>query len=175
LVAAQSIRFTDTTLRDGERTPGVVFSPTDKRAIATRLDEVDVSRIEAGNPRISEEERDAVRAVVIFVLSRAEKAEINTAVELGVDGAYIFPKEEEFDLTSTDYETDGFDSASAASRYAIDQGLDVTFYGFDIGRTTTEFIDHFFEQVDENIARTVSLVDQIDIANPWPTRLSSNT
>jgi len=79
LVAAQSIRFTDTTLRDGERTPGVVFSPTDKRAIATRLDQVGVSRIEAGNPRISEEERDAVRAVVdadldavMFVLSRAE-------------------------------------------------------------------------------------------------------
>jgi isopropylmalate/homocitrate/citramalate synthase len=167
------VRLADTTLRDGEQTPGVVFSPSDKLAIARRLDEIGVSRIEAGNPRISEEERAAIAAIAeeklsadIFVLARAEKEEIDRAVDLGVDGVYVFPKEDEFDLSETDYETHGFDSAFAASRYAIDQGLDVTFYGFDVGRTSLEWIEHFFGRINEDIVSTVSLVDQVGIANP---------
>ena len=44
----------DATLRDGEQTPGVVFDIADKIAIAEKLDEVGVERIEAGMPAVSE-------------------------------------------------------------------------------------------------------------------------
>ena len=40
----------DATLRDGEQTPGVVFSVADKVAIAEKLAEIGVDRIEAGMP-----------------------------------------------------------------------------------------------------------------------------
>ena len=42
----------DATLRDGEQTPGVVFSVADKVAIAEKLDEIGVDRIEAGMPAV---------------------------------------------------------------------------------------------------------------------------
>jgi hypothetical protein len=51
----------DATLRDGEQTPGVVFSVADKIAIAEKLDEVGVDRIEAGMPAVSEQDFQAIR------------------------------------------------------------------------------------------------------------------
>src|SRR5260370_17038638 len=48
-----TVHFYDTTLRDGEQTVGVVLSPQQKLEIARKLDELGVSRIEAGFPRVS--------------------------------------------------------------------------------------------------------------------------
>ena len=47
------VRFYDTTLRDGEQTVGVVLSPQQKLEIARKLDELGVSRIEAGAMQLS--------------------------------------------------------------------------------------------------------------------------
>ncbi len=47
------VRFYDTTLRDGEQTVGVVLSPQQKLEIARKLDELGISRIEAGFPKVS--------------------------------------------------------------------------------------------------------------------------
>src|SRR5439155_18887296 len=57
------VRFYDTTLRDGEQTVGVVFTPDQKLAIAHALDELGVERIEAGFPRVSEDDRRAVELI----------------------------------------------------------------------------------------------------------------
>src|SRR6202795_2978516 len=54
------VRFYDTTLRDGEQTVGVVLSPQQKLEIAHKLDELGVSRIEAGFPRVSAEDAEAI-------------------------------------------------------------------------------------------------------------------
>ena len=48
---SRTIRFYDTTLRDGEQTVGVIFSPQQKLEIAKKLDELGVGRIEAGFPK----------------------------------------------------------------------------------------------------------------------------
>ena len=57
----KTIRFYDTTLRDGEQTVGVVFSAQQKLAIARKLDGLGVSRIEAGFPRVSPEDAEAIQ------------------------------------------------------------------------------------------------------------------
>ena len=49
----EKVSIHDATLRDGEQTPGIVFSVADKIAIARKLDEVGVDRIEAGMPAVS--------------------------------------------------------------------------------------------------------------------------
>ena len=55
---SRTIRFYDTTLRDGEQTVGVVFSPQQKLEIARKLDELGVGRIEAGFPKVSAEDAE---------------------------------------------------------------------------------------------------------------------
>ncbi|NIO21643.1 MAG: homoaconitate hydratase, partial [Candidatus Aenigmarchaeota archaeon] len=47
----------DSTLREGEQTPGVVFSIEDKLRIAKKLDEVGIQQIESGFPAASEKQR----------------------------------------------------------------------------------------------------------------------
>ena len=51
------VRIFDTTLRDGEQTPGVSVNPEKKLKIAFRLDELGVDAIEAGFPVVSQGER----------------------------------------------------------------------------------------------------------------------
>ncbi len=54
----------DSTLREGEQTPGVIFSIEEKLTIARKLDEVGVPQIEAGFPAASEKQRKCVDALV---------------------------------------------------------------------------------------------------------------
>src|ERR1700704_2562007 len=73
----------DATLRDGEQTPGVVFDIADKIAIAEKLDEVGVERIEAGMPAVSEMDFQAIKEITrlnlkarIYTFARAMNADI---------------------------------------------------------------------------------------------------
>ena len=60
-VSAKTIRFYDTTLRDGEQTVGVVLVPSAEAEIALKLDELGIERIEAGFPRVSPEDAEAIQ------------------------------------------------------------------------------------------------------------------
>src|SRR4051794_41614662 len=53
----------DTTLRDGEQTVGVVLGPDEKLEIARLLDELGIDRIEAGFPRVSDDDWQAVERI----------------------------------------------------------------------------------------------------------------
>jgi isopropylmalate/homocitrate/citramalate synthase len=57
------VQLHDATLRDGEQTPGVVFSVQDKVAIAEKLAEVGVDRIEAGMPAVSDQDFEAIKQI----------------------------------------------------------------------------------------------------------------
>ncbi|MDD1644860.1 MAG: 2-isopropylmalate synthase, partial [Methanomicrobiales archaeon] len=57
----EGIRFFDTTLRDGEQTPGVSLTPSGKLEIATKVADVGVHVVEAGSVAASEGEREAIR------------------------------------------------------------------------------------------------------------------
>jgi hypothetical protein len=69
---AGPVRFYDTTLRDGEQTVGVVLDPQQKLALARKLDEMGVSRIEAGFPRVSAQDSEAIK----LILEAGLKAEV---------------------------------------------------------------------------------------------------
>ncbi len=60
---APKIEILDTTLRDGEQQPRVVFSRQDKVRIAKKLDEMGVHRIEVGNAVVSSEDADAIKEI----------------------------------------------------------------------------------------------------------------
>ena len=84
------VEIHDATLRDGEQTPGIVFDIADKIAIAEKLDEVGVERIEAGMPAVSEMDFEAIKQISklglksrIYTFARAMNADIDKAVECG--------------------------------------------------------------------------------------------
>src|SRR5690348_7908491 len=86
----------DTTLRDGEQTVGVVLNPDEKLEIARLLDELGIDRIEAGFPRVSQDDWDAVRLISdaglraeVWGFSRAVPADLEALVELGVRASVI--------------------------------------------------------------------------------------
>ena len=90
------VGFYDTTLRDGEQTVGVVLDPEQKLEIARLLDDLEIDRIEAGFPRVSPDDWDAVRLISeaglraeVWGFSRAVPADLEALVELGVQASVI--------------------------------------------------------------------------------------
>lgn len=78
------IEIMDTTLRDGEQTSGVSFSPSEKLTIAQiLLTEVKVDRIEVASARVSEGELDAVKKITRWAKSKGilKKIEVLTFVD----------------------------------------------------------------------------------------------
>ena len=89
----EQIRIHDVTLRDGEQQTGIVFRRQDKVAIAKKLAEAGVHRIEAGMPAVSGEDEAAIKDIValglsseIFSFARCMPADVKLAKECGVDG-----------------------------------------------------------------------------------------
>src|SRR5207247_3313001 len=129
----------DTTLRDGEQTVGVVLSPEDKLEIARLLDGLGIERIEAGFPRVSEDDRRAVELVAgagldaeIWGFSRAVPADLELLVELGVAASVI-----ESPISDLKLEAIGVDRETmlgritSAMRFAADHGIRAAFFGVD--------------------------------------------
>ena len=86
----------DTTLRAGGQTVGVVLSPEDKLEIARALDEAGIDRIEAGFPRVSDDDWRAVELIAaaglraeVWGFSRAVRGDVEALVELGVPASVI--------------------------------------------------------------------------------------
>jgi 2-isopropylmalate synthase len=80
------IRIFDTTLRDGEQTPGVSVDSQHKINIAIKLDELGVDAIEAGFPIVSEGERKAIKTIVRQGL-KAEVCGLARSVQTDIDAA----------------------------------------------------------------------------------------
>ncbi|EQD52696.1 Pyruvate carboxyltransferase domain protein, partial [mine drainage metagenome] len=81
----------DETLRDGEQTPGVHFSPEEKLRIAELLSEIGVPLIDAGIPVVSEEEARAVRRLAtaglkadILASARTVPGDVDAVIASGV-------------------------------------------------------------------------------------------
>ena len=92
-----NVRIFDTTLRDGEQTPGVSLSPQQKLDIAQKIDDLGVDAIEAGFPVISKGENEAIKMISkaglkaqVCGLARANKADIDAAADAGLQYVHTF-------------------------------------------------------------------------------------
>lgn len=89
----------DSTLRDGEQAPGVVFSREEKIRITSLLDELGVDEIEAGTPVMGENICETIRDISklksnarISVWSRALEKDVELCAKTGAEGIHIaFP------------------------------------------------------------------------------------
>ncbi|MGI0048907.1 MAG: 2-isopropylmalate synthase, partial [Nitrososphaera sp.] len=80
------VRIFDTTLRDGEQTPGVTVTPDQKVQIAIKLDELGIDAIEAGFPIVSHGEMQAIKTIARQGL-KAEICGLARTIESDIDAA----------------------------------------------------------------------------------------
>jgi len=169
-----SVGLYDTTLRDGEQTVGVVLDPEQKLEIARLLDELGVDRIEAGFPRVSQDDWDAVSLVAgaglraeVWGFSRAVPADLEALVELGVVASVIESPISDLKLAAIGVDRDTMlGRITGAMRFAADHGIHAAFFGVDSTRAEPDFYERVYASAVEAGAREVVVVDTLGIASP---------
>lgn len=171
----RSVRIFDTTLRDGEQTPGVSFTPDQKLLIARQLDKLGVDTIEAGTPVSSEGERKAVAAIAqaglnaeICALARPVKEDVDAALDSGVDCVHIFISTSDLHLKHMLKMTreQVLRRAMKYVEYAKDHGVTVEFSAMDATRTDLEFLKKIYRAVVEAGADRINVPDTVGVITP---------
>jgi isopropylmalate/homocitrate/citramalate synthase len=169
-----SVGLYDTTLRDGEQTVGVVLDPAQKLEIAGLLDGLGVDRIEAGFPRVSQDDWEAVRLISeaslraeVWGFSRAVPTDLEALVELGVHASVIESpiSDRKLEAIGVSRET-MLDRITAAMRFAVEHEIHAAFFGVDSTRADPGFYERVYREAVEAGAKEVCVVDTIGIASP---------
>lgn len=169
-----TVRFYDTTLRDGEQTVGVVLSPEQKLEIARELDELGVSRIEAGFPRVSPEDAEAIQLMQkanlkaeLWGFSRAVKGDIEELVRLGLRASVIEAPVSDIKLKAYGISRDEvLRRVTEAVAFARQNGIAVAFFGVDGTRTELDFLKKIYLAALEAGAIEIVVVDTIGACGP---------
>jgi isopropylmalate/homocitrate/citramalate synthase len=169
-----SVGLYDTTLRDGEQTVGVVLDPQQKLEIARELDALGIDRIEAGFPRVSDDDREAIRLIAaaglraeIWGFSRAVPADVDALVELGLGAAVIESPISELKLAALGVGRETMlERIRGAVSFAAGRGVTVAFFGVDSTRADRAFFEQVYKTAVEAGAKEVAVVDTLGIAAP---------
>jgi len=170
------VQIHDATLRDGEQTPGVVFSVADKIAIAEALAGVGVDRIEAGMPAVSDDDFEAVRQITklglpskIYTFVRAIAADIDKSLECGARGVILeipigYPKLLwQFKWTWEDV----LRKSVEVVRYAKAHDLEVVYFPYDTTRAREEDLTNLLTRmVQDAPPDSVGIVDTMGCVLP---------
>ena len=174
-----SVKIFDTTLRDGEQTPGVSLNMKEKLEIAKQLDKLKVDVIEAGFPITSEGDFKAVKKIaqevsnpVVAGLARATKKDIDRAWEALQEAdkprIHTFiatsPVHMEYKLQKSPQEV--LAAAVEAVEYAKSYTDDIEFSAEDASRSDRDFLCDIFEAVIEAGATTINIPDTVGYAAP---------
>lgn len=168
------VGFYDTTLRDGEQTVGVVLGPEQKLEIARALDELGVERIEAGFPRVSEDDwraveliRDAGLRAEVWGFSRAVPADVEALVELGVEYTVIESPISDLKLQALGVSRETMlERIRTAVSFAAEQNITVAYFGVDGTRADLPFFEQAYKTAIEAGAREAVVVDTLGVATP---------
>ncbi len=169
----------DTTLRDGEQSPGCSMTVNEKLRMAAKLEELGVDILEAGFPIASQGDFEAVRAIGrqfprmrVAALARACTKDLERAVGALEDAA--FPRVHTFIATSDIHlkfklkKSRGqvLDEAVAAVRLARRHVDDVEFSAEDSTRTDPDYLEEICRAVAGEGAGTINLTDTVGYSTP---------
>ena len=179
MLIGQQIEILDSTLREGEQTPGVSFTVGQKIALAKRLDTFGVDFIELGHPAVSPDVYEAVEALNDLDLiakkiahGRAAKSDINDVVAIGVGWMGIFfgtsplSLKHKFNITKSE----ALIRIETAVKYGKDKGLNLRFTAEDASRTDLDFLIQVGELVQKAGVDRFSLADTVGCLTPTQTK-----
>jgi len=169
-----TVRFYDTTLRDGEQTVGVVLSPQQKLEIARQLDQLGVNRIEAGFPRVSPEDAEAIQLMQkaglkaeLWGFSRAVKADVEELVRLGLGASIIEAPTSDIKLKAYGIGRDDvLRRVTDAVSFARQNGITVAFFAVDGTRTDIDYLKKVYLAALEAGSAEIVVVDTIGACGP---------
>ncbi len=175
----RKIYIFDTTLRDGEQSPGVNLNTKEKVEIALQLEKLGVDRIEAGFPAASPGDLEAVQAVAsaiknasIIGLSRSREQDIDAAakaLKAAQDPCiHLFlatsPIHRKHKLRMEKEQV--LEAADRAIRYAKKYFSKVEFSPEDAGRTELDFLCEVTDMAIKAGATVVNIPDTVGYLNP---------
>ena len=173
------IQILDSTLREGEQTPGVSFTSEQKVAIAKRLDVFGVDFIELGHPAVSPDVYEAVEVLndldlnaIKMAHGRAVKSDINDAVAIGVPWMGIFfgtsplSLKHKFNVTKSE----ALKRIESTVKYGKDKELKLRFTAEDASRTDIDFLIQVGQLVQNAGADRFSLADTVGCLTPTKTK-----
>ena len=175
----RTVEFLDTSLRDGEQTPGVNFSIKEKIAIARQLEKWGISAIEAGFPAASPDSFTAVQEIAkvlkktaVTGLARSVKSDIDACYEALKDAKYpqihVFiatsPIHREFKLNKSKEEI--LEAIKEHVSYARSKFEVVEFSPEDATRTELDFLLQVVQTAVDAGATYINIPDTVGFTTP---------
>lgn len=167
--------FWDETLRDGEQTPGVHFSPEEKLQIAELLSDIGIPILNAGIPVVSESESRAVHLLAhaglkakVLAAARTVPADVDAVIESGATHIAIFVAASNVHLRyKLKMSQDEVLAASLRTvRQAKEAGLHVAFVTEDTVRAPFDFVQRLYREVQDAGADRLVVSDTVGIMTP---------
>ncbi len=172
------VRFLDTTLRDGEQTPGVSLSREEKLAIASGLDALGVQVIEAGSAMTSEGERQSIKAVAALGLDaeicsyvRTLSSDVDVALDCDVDSVHLVVPVSDLHIERK-LQSDRksvIRRAVEVTEYAKAHGLIVELSGEDASRSDLDYLTTLYTAGIEAGADRLAFCDTVGVLVPEAT------
>ena len=174
------IKIFDTTLRDGEQSPGYSMNKAEKLRLALQLEKLGVDVIEAGFPIASDGDYETVKEIgkiikksSVAALCRTRQIDLERAISAVQHAAK--PRIHTFIATSDIHlkyklqqtREEVLESAVKAVEYAKSHCDDVEFSAEDASRSDPEFLTEIFTAVIDAGATTINVPDTVGYALPW--------
>jgi 2-isopropylmalate synthase len=169
------IRIFDTTLRDGEQTPGVSLTVEDKIEIARQLSKLGVDVIEAGSPMSSDGEKKVVKEIAkagleaeVCGLARATRSDIDDALDCDVDLIHVFiptsPVQMEYAVNMSPEQV--LSATSDNVEYIKTHGVKCEFSPMDATRSKMDFLKQVCQAAEKAGADMINIPDTVGIMIP---------
>ena len=178
------VAINDTTLRDGEQTPGVAFTANEKLQIAASLSDAGVDEIEAGTPAMGTEEQEAIRRIAgaglpirVMAWCRMRRSDVDDAIASGVSIVNLSAPVSHPQIVAKFGSS--LSRVVAATRdvigYARAKGLEVAFGGEDSSRASRETLEPILEAAAKAGATRYRFADTLGVIDPVATRAAIKT
>lgn len=165
----------DTTLRDGEQTPGLTYTIDEKVEIAKKLDELGVAKIEAGFAITSKGEAEAIKKIarlglksIVTALARPIEEDIDKALWCDVPYIHIFISTSDLHIKTMLNSTreDVLNQSVKGIEYARDHGVRVEFSPQDATRTDMDYLIKICQAAEEAGAEVLNIPDTVGVMTP---------